>query len=740
MLFPLLRICLCFLLPTMAMAQSIYVQSGEHANFSRLVIQVPKGKSWILDRVEDKVTLKLTGHRGGFDTSQIFNFIPKIRVKQITADESQLSLYLNCDCEVIAFAVQNSHVAIDITSPEPVYNPMVSRIPQLRPPSSPKLPSKNIKKSMNNTAEKITLPSIFNMSLKREEISIISDVQANLVRELRSATTRGVLEPEKIKSVKRAAHVDAHVFENVQNPIEDNPQISDEHAGKNIRISTSMDTLGQTGQTEISMSGIGTYCPSDEFLNIASWGDDRPFNEQISEARLTLFDELDKANSASIVKLARLYIYFGFGHEAKQVLKLSVNPSKELKIIQDISSIIEGEYINKENIFYTLSSCEGAAFLWSILANSKTIHSTGKPINALFPLNKLPIYLRKIVAPMLSNIFLIHGDTKNATTVLRNLERLADPLDPVAEVIQANINIEDGKTTLGVTQLENIISNSSAESPRALIALINSNLESKTLVNPENIELIESYANELQATEIGPELMRAYILSLINSGQFDRAISNSSLIDVKNKDKVAYEVRSYFLKELTRKSSSIVFSDIIFNHFDASFEQLDSTIKMSLASRLLDIGFTQHAHDIIQNIADKPVNETRQILAAQIALALGKPFQAQAELIGIDDSSALALLADAKQTIDAHEDAFALYRKIGSQEKAAQSAWLADSWRELVTSETPIFGALTELNTPSDLSSREPIGMLHRTKQAIDESAKARQVLHNILERSAITP
>jgi len=77
----------------------------------------------------------------------------------------------------------------------------------------------------------------------------------------------------------------------------------------NLRISTSRD-LPETFRDLSEITSIqGQVCPPDSMLAISTWGDARPFAEQIAQARHGLFGEFDRIDPDIALKLAKTYLY-----------------------------------------------------------------------------------------------------------------------------------------------------------------------------------------------------------------------------------------------------------------------------------------------------------------------------------------------------------------------------------------------------------------------------------------------
>lgn len=83
-----------------AEAAVVTVKSGEHADFSRLVLFLPRGAEWQLEEAERAVTVSLPGpasHR--FEVSGVFELIPRDRIAGLLqTDGNRLRVALNCAC------------------------------------------------------------------------------------------------------------------------------------------------------------------------------------------------------------------------------------------------------------------------------------------------------------------------------------------------------------------------------------------------------------------------------------------------------------------------------------------------------------------------------------------------------------------------------------------------------------------------------------------------------------------
>lgn len=98
-----------------ANAQNIRVSSGEHADFSRLVVAFRQPVDWTFGKVEGGFELRSNVPDVTFRLSTIFDLIPRDRIKSVTdLGEGRLFLEVSCPCFADAFALPRGQVVLDI--------------------------------------------------------------------------------------------------------------------------------------------------------------------------------------------------------------------------------------------------------------------------------------------------------------------------------------------------------------------------------------------------------------------------------------------------------------------------------------------------------------------------------------------------------------------------------------------------------------------------------------------------
>jgi hypothetical protein len=738
-------------LPISAYAQQPIVRSGEHEGYSRLVAPLPDAREWKITHIGQVVTFTVSGYEQGYDLSDIFRYIPRDRVRTIKPQPNGFVVNMGCDCRVATFIDRERFVVLDFTSPGVKRSMPFS--PVLPVPSAVS-PEQNM---MAKTAsEDVTLPLVPTdppSRIKPAELPVLArpplseieqesltEIQHRLARELGTATTQGLLTPVPGRSlpVVRRAQVN---LSDIASPEVTEPASQAEIVNdviNNMRVTSSMDIPGVALKASKPRSLSGINCPTDS-LEVASWADGRPFHQQAGDLRKDLFQEFDKLNGDASLKLAKLYIHFGFGAEARQVLRLDPKLAGTNRMLADIAEIMETGAAPPDSMLHSMLGCETDVALWAILARrdiNSALNIDSRP--ALLSLNKLPAHLRSFIAPALSQRFLAHGDGDAAATALRSLERLPAKLPSSAKLAKANIALDEGDLEEASEGLSDVIDDNAEQSPEALIALVETRIEANEPISTETASLLEAYAKELKQTEFGPGLMRAHVLALVRSGQFDTAFAASKELGSMTDEAEADSLRARLLDELTASADDVVFLEHVFEQSPHDVSQLPANQKLALATRTFELGFAQQAQSIISDLPNRPRNEVRQLLAAKIALALSQPMRAQAELLEMTGEEVDLMRAEAKQIAGAHAEASELYRSANNEDAATRAAWLAGDVEGSALSEDRVFGPVLALSDAEVAASRQTNGMLARSEAALKESSAARQTLLDLLQAPAL--
>ena len=124
-----------------AIAETILVRSGEHVDFSRIVLQAESLETWNFGRVEGGYELRIPDSTTTFNLTRVFDLIPKNRIEDITSPgPGRLYFAVTCECSGDAFEIRDGRLVIDIKDGSPAEtSPFEAVLGNLDPSPSEKL-------------------------------------------------------------------------------------------------------------------------------------------------------------------------------------------------------------------------------------------------------------------------------------------------------------------------------------------------------------------------------------------------------------------------------------------------------------------------------------------------------------------------------------------------------------------------------------------------------------------------
>ena len=722
----------------MAQAQALNLRSGDHPTFSRVTIPLPQGQTWRATRTATGVTVTLPGFSRGFSTRDVFSRMRRTRVDAIDTNDDTLTLRVICECDATAF-VSGPLLVIDVADAgTQLAGPMIDVGPStIRPTAATRQAASAQPRSTlpwigGDSPFATVAPVTGALAAPQETVGspdsseLLSEIQANLVRQVANAASAGLLESTGGLPTPQPT---------VPLPTEPEPlDLPDivKSSSLNVRITSSMDFPEGLSNLARDAGAAGLACPAEGLFSIADWGDDTGFSAQIGPARDALMDARDQLRPDAVEKLAKLYLYFGFGAEALAVLRLDPHVLSNLPELTALAHIFEHGTVGRGNPLADYTDCPSNAALWATISLQQIPSGTLIDTNAaLRAVNTLPKHLRQIAAPLLSAQLLKYGDAQAAAGAMRSIERLPDPLTPKAVLAQADLAIDAGEPA--TQMLQDVVDTNSQQSPEALVKLVNATLAKDEPLSYETATLVEAYAQELRGTEMGSALRRTQVIALSQSQHFDEAFKSLHALEPSLSPDKATDLRKTVIEHLGTKADDLTFLEHVFTQDTVAVAALPKNTKLMIASRLMDLGFGAQVQGIIRTIPDAPRDDARQILAARAALQLRQPFQAQAALIGINTPDAALLLAQAKEMAGEYREAFDLFTQSNSGEAAKQAAWLSDDWQSLTPRDASGFAGAVSLLQPVDQPDDPTIGQLGRADLALEESAAARATLEQLL-------
>jgi hypothetical protein len=425
---PLLLALVLLILPCgQASGQTIPVRSGEHAGFSRLVLDIGTDRQFDLQGDGDTRQIRFEPAVPAFDLAGVFDLIPRTRLRDIRAGDG-LTLDLACDCPVTVTRFERRYLIVDILEPEaqpPAPVPDADDTASGRDPNAARraaasetLP--NLTDLLRDTAT-VALPSggaapaVIPTPTNRSADIALEDAARLMAEQLARAAASGLLEAADGRPLSDA---DPSPPATVPDPAEPAAQpatlASDDPPPAPVpqrdpapvpmaealplRAETATDApLHRTTQAEPQANRLTCMA---EALDPAAWSAGTGFDHGIGRLRRDLYNDRDQLVPDAALAIAQHYISYGFGAEARYWLDQLPVPNPSLVALAHLVDGTGGPH------FPPLSDpgqCDERDLFWRYLDGQDVPALTSEQVGRLQRLTAaLPPILRDQLAPRMA--------------------------------------------------------------------------------------------------------------------------------------------------------------------------------------------------------------------------------------------------------------------------------------------------------------------------------------------------
>lgn len=619
MRFVLLVFASC-LFGTAAAAETVTVRSGEHDGFTRLVLQLPAEAAWSLERSPSGYLLRTEGADITYDISKAFDYIGRDRIRNLTADVARgLLIDLTCACHAITSEAPAGLLVIDIRDGSEGDRPAT-------PDSKPEG----------------TRPDINDFWLQRlQPIERPSEAETVLPTEMPETGT----DPDRLDAAARLLEwqISRAMGQGLVEPVDKTPAIQlvepglDDGDRSTDPSANELGVAAETAHSKVSPDPRKPQIPvqvctaSEDFV-IRNWAEDRDFSQQLADAKGALLGEFDALDNESLLKTARLYLHFGLGAEAADLLRNFGPGLAEDHHLSAIAEVIDGR-VGPDNPLLSLQ-CEGDALLWRALANPGTLTSGNTP-TVLGTFSALPLPLRQLLGPRLVDLFLTRADLEAARTVRDAVMRGSENVGSVA-LIDLSIGLADPKARPDPVALVSQLAEQRENLPQSLVLVIDAYKRRDIAVPAQISDLTETLAFEYRDRIWGKDLRNALAAALASQGRFREAFTQMDALAGKEDSTVPTEL----FGSLTEGADDGQFLQLIFERMAEARTAEHVLHWNAIGSRLLELGFPREASGFLH----RPLQtEADHILAARIAVAEGRNDDALSALRGLASEEAVHL-------------------------------------------------------------------------------------------------
>ncbi len=533
-----------------AFAETITFRSGEHATFSRLVLDIPRAAEWQISPAPDGYVLTMDP-RHRFDTSRAFDRIPRTRLAELRHGDvpGQLGLVLDCDCHVTAFLFRPDKLVIDIvdgpgpdagTAEQETARPQADRIGpvagtgvSLLPLGMPTTPLGSADRASAAGSDPVNDARLFDSSLLdqsaredsdvgSEEAARITELETTLLESLARAGTQGILDFRHERPASEPPDLPPEPLVPAD-PVAQDPSVSDLSPG--LRIETALDQFRNSASPRLATEE-GEACLPDELLDLAAWGDDRPFGVQIGERQAQIIDAAGSLSDEGVLQLARAYLYFGFGEEALSALALSEGSSVERDVLIAIARVLDGREGGSHAVFAGQRGCTGIVALWAALERGNLAGTSESERTAMQRAQQqLPLPIRAQIGVRLSELFLGVSDPAAAAQILDETGSKDTSGALRANLLEAEIARQTEGNAAAIDRLARLAAGDPRMEPLALAELTDLYIAEGQTVPEATIELVATLRHEHRGSEAEAILALAQIRALLFADRFDEALS-----------------------------------------------------------------------------------------------------------------------------------------------------------------------------------------------------------------------
>ncbi len=591
----------------LAQTTTVPVRSGEHADFTRLVIQIPEENSWRVSTTAMQAKLLIEGPPLRFDISQAFARIPRTRLRSLNSAENQLELQLACPCEIRAYEDIPQFLVIDILGASPPDKQDLSETIRPRPRPAHVLQEPDAMATVGRRA---------GVLLARDRRALPEERSGPV-----SLTLRGVFDNEPVdEPVAQAAEqpvsettrseVSTELGEIIARTVAQGVLLpSDQDSG---RFSSVPDMAGR--DTNAQIAGMDAHLAMPDVTDLS----DRVASDMQSDvlcpalAQLSridqdsdpalpayprrvsaLYNELDMLDRAAAIALALDYLALGFGAESQMVAALFGADDPLAAIIRAMADIVDHEDAAPAAVA-ALANCGPAGSIWAFLGSSAPADQLPVRFTELLPgFEALPRPLRVHLGPRLVRKLVAADMTREAHRIQAAMDRISGMGGKDVQLARVALALAETPPPEQARRLE--ASLTPEISDEMLLFLLERRETDAAPVEAHLVALAENRLIALRGTAQGKRLAELTLRAMGRNGAFHAAFalagSDISALPEASRDRALEDL----LDMLSDQGSDADFVTLVFETRPWERKTLSPARARQIAERLISLGFDEQA-------------------------------------------------------------------------------------------------------------------------------------------------
>jgi hypothetical protein len=696
-----------------AAAENARVISGEHADFTRLVVELPATADWAVGRTAMGYGFKIRAEvQPTYDLSRVWDRIPRSRLQALRVDPESgaLVLALACDCHFFPFEYRPGTVVLDIRQgsapPGSVFEEPLTRVSGLLPGNKPPFAPEATRFSWLDLPRLRPEQRPFSLlpAAPGGEGATLDPLRDELLLQLSRGAADGVVEmvlPGKpaIPEVQGMGDLSGALIRIGELP--------------GLEVGTALDAEQHTDEA----------CIPDKVIDLSGWGSGRPALDLLVEARTGLYQEFDAPSPQDLARSVRLHLYLGFGAEARQYAALidGAESDPAMSTLLSMARLIDGEP-DPSSPFVAMTGCDGAAALWAVLTHASI--PTAASLNAdavVRSFRALPPHLRRHLGPRLAEL-LLQRDAEAARMIRDAFRRTQDVAAGPVALMDAMAELHASRPDAAVGHAEAVVEADGADLA-GLAALVEAHLQSGTALSPEVAASLVAL-RELDGAHPSRR-ERAVILALALSGQTEDAFA---IAGPDHPD----------LADLWKAAARHADEDAFLAHAvlspAMSPPEVEAEVGLAIAKRLAAGGFHETALQWLGQV-EADADPARRVVAARSQLALGNARRTLQLIAGLSNPEVQELRADAFRQLGAYSAAREALVSAGNAEEGTRLASWGGDWSQVQVEGSPVWAEASLRVQPAPTDATAPLAA---GQAALSDSAAARAAIEALL--AAVQP
>ncbi|MCC5970258.1 MAG: hypothetical protein JJU15_09920 [Pararhodobacter sp.] len=674
----LLAACLSLAAQPLA-AQSILVTTGEHAAFTRLVLQSAQSIDWELDQparmsgADTSFTLRISPPATRIDLSRAFQRIPRTRLADLTRTSDGLILNLNCDCPIRAWTERPGLVVLDIGNPDLPAEPGLRDTDSAARSANPPLSNGEMARIAGRSlalewpADPRNHAYPLHAARQGPDPSPIVGSERQAIMEqvtalVAGALSQGILDPtDPVPTSPEMLRLG-----------DDDPR---EALPPNLRV---MSVLDRTSPESARLADDGyNACTDATALDFAISPAPGDFNRALAEHMSGWIGEFDQPDMDTTQALIILYLQHGFGAEARALIENALQPVHGRDLLLGFADTLEGRHSNSRLRLAEQHNCGGAAAMLASLAGAppRDIQAQGDEIARAFA--QSPAVMRNGLGGHLIRILTDANSIDAARVVADTLRRT--PHAPTQDLQIAESLLDRARGDAGHADAR--LAQAGSDDAEALLIRLQFAFETAASV-PQSVLLnAEAIASAQRSTPLGTDLMATAIRLHASGGEAVAALDGLDRLARWQGNESQARVLLNELSDMAwygmaQHATDAEFIEAVLNRSDWRARHHSEATRAALAERLFNFGLAEETLSMLE----PPRTAQERHLLAGAHLRLDRPDRALAALRNDQSEPAEALRASATQALGNRRESSRILAGLGEYEAAARNAVLAQDW------------------------------------------------------------